>query len=45
MGRVHRSFITHDELSKSLGKRIYLNNLSQAFLYILDEKIGLVEKV
>ena len=46
MGRgVHRGFITHDELSKSLGKRnLSSNNLSQAFLYILDEKISLVEK-
>ena len=46
MGRgVHRGFITHDELSKSLGKRnLSSNNLSQAFLHILDEKISLVEK-
>ena len=46
MGRgVHRGFITHDELSKSLGKRnLSINNLSQAFLHILDEKISLVEK-
>tara|TARA_B100000989_G_scaffold287843_1_gene257877 strand:+ start:512 stop:2368 length:1857 start_codon:yes stop_codon:yes gene_type:complete len=46
MGRgVHRGFITHEELSKSLGKRNLSNqNLSQAFLHILDEKIALVEK-
>ena len=46
MGRgVHRGFITHEELSKSLGKRnLSSQNLSQAFLYILDEKISLVEK-
>ena len=46
MGRgVHRGFITHDELSKSLGKRnLSSQNLSQAFLHILDEKITLVEK-
>ena len=46
MGRgVHRGFITHDELSKSLGKRnLTSQNLSQAFLHILDEKITLVEK-
>ena len=46
MGRgVHRGFITHDELSKSLGKRnLSSENLSQAFLHILDEKISLVEK-
>ena len=46
MGRgVHRGFITYEELSKSLGKRnLSSQNLSQAFLYILDEKISLVEK-
>ena len=46
MGRgVHRGFITHDELNKSLGKRnLSGENLAQAFLYILDEKISLVEK-
>ncbi len=46
MGRgVHRGFITHEELSKSLGKRnLSDQNLSQAFLHILDEKIILVEK-
>ncbi len=46
MGRgVHRGFITYEELSKSLGKRnLSDQNLSQAFLHILDEKISLVEK-
>ncbi len=46
MGRgVHRGFITHEELSKSLGKRnLSSQNISQAFLHILDEKISLVEK-
>jgi len=46
MGRgVHRGFITHEELSKSLGKRNLSNaNVSQAFIHILDEKITLVEK-
>tara|TARA_B100000035_G_C21028610_1_gene567313 strand:+ start:19 stop:1845 length:1827 start_codon:yes stop_codon:yes gene_type:complete len=46
MGRgIHRGFITHEELSKSLGKRNLSNeNLSQAFIHILDEKISLVEK-
>jgi len=46
MGRgVHRGFITHEELNKSLGKRNLSNeNLSQAFLHILDGKITLVEK-
>tara|TARA_B100000886_G_scaffold13156_1_gene8535 strand:+ start:477 stop:2267 length:1791 start_codon:yes stop_codon:yes gene_type:complete len=46
MGRgVHRGFITHEELNKSLGKRnLSSENLSQAFIHILDEKIVLVEK-
>ncbi len=46
MGRgTHRGFITHEELSKSLGKRnLSDENLSQAFIHILDENITLVEK-
>ena len=46
MGRgIHRGFITHEELSKSLGKRnLSGDNLAQAFIHILDEKITLVEK-
>ncbi len=46
MGRgTHRGFITYEELSKSLGKRnLSDENLSKAFLHILDEKITLVEK-
>ena len=46
MGRgVHRGFITHEELSKSLGKRnLSTENLSQAFIHILNDKISLVEK-
>ncbi len=46
MGRgTHRGFITYDELSKSLGKRnLSDQNLAQAFIHILDEKITLVEK-
>jgi len=46
MGRgVHRGFITHEELTKSLGKRnLSTENLSQAFIHILDDKIALVEK-
>ena len=46
MGRgTHRGFITHEELNKSLGKRNLSNqNLEQAFLHILDDKISLVEK-
>ena len=41
MGRgTHRGFITYEELSKSLGKRnLSDENLSQAFIHILDEKI------
>merc|ERR1712178_416289 len=35
----------HEELNKSLGKRnLSGENLAQAFLHILDEKISLVEK-
>ena len=46
MGRgTHRGFITYEELNKSLGKRnLSDDNLAQAFLHILDEKITLVEK-
>ena len=43
MGRgTHRGFITHEELSKSLGKRnLSDENLAQAFIHILDENIKL----
>ncbi len=46
MGRgVHRGFITYEELNKSLGKRnLSKENLSQAFIHILDDKVTLVEK-
>jgi len=46
MGRgIHRGFITYEELNKSLGKRnLSTDNLSQAFMHILDDKISLVEK-
>ena len=46
MGRgIHRGFITHEELNKSLGKRnLSGENLAQAFIHILDEKVSLVEK-
>ena len=46
MGRgVHRGFITYEELNKSLGKRnLSHENLEQAFVHILDNKIILVEK-
>ncbi len=45
MGRgTHRGFITYEELNKSLGKRnLSHTNLEQAFIYILDGKITLVE--
>jgi len=46
MGRgTHRGFITFEELYKSLGKRNLSNqNLEQAFMHIMDEKVALVEK-
>ena len=46
MGRgIHRGFITHEELNKSLGKRnLSQDNLCQAFIHILNENISLVEK-
>ncbi len=46
MGRgVHRGFITHEELNKSLGKRNLSDvNVSQALIHILDSKVTLVEK-
>jgi RNA polymerase primary sigma factor len=46
MGRgTHRGFITYEELSKSLGKRnLSDENLSQAFIHILDEGVGFSRK-
>ena len=46
MGRgTHRGFITYEELNKSLGKRnLSVENLSQAFIHILEEGVALVEK-
>ena len=46
MGRgTHRGFITYEELNKSLGKRnLSDENLSQAFIHILNENVKLVEK-
>ena len=42
---VHRGFITYEELGKSLGKRHYnQKNIEEAFLYIFDKKVSLVEK-
>ena len=46
MGRgTHRGFVTFDELNKSLGKRNLSNkNLEEAFMFILDDNVSLVEK-
>ena len=46
MGRgIHRGFITHEELNKSLGKRnLSSENLAQAFIHILDENMFLLKK-
>ena len=46
MGRgTHRGFITYEELNKSLGKRnLSDENLSEAFIHILNENVSLVEK-
>jgi RNA polymerase primary sigma factor len=46
MGRgTHRGFITYEELNKSLGKRnLSDENLAQAFIHILDEKVTLSRK-
>ena len=42
---IHRGFITHEELGKSLGKRHYSQeNIENAFLHIFDNKVCLVEK-
>ena len=42
---IHRGFITHEELGKSLGKRHFSQeNVEKAFLHIFDNKISLVEK-
>ena len=42
---IHRGFVTHEELTKSLGKRnLSQENLSQAFIHILNDKVTLVEK-
>ena len=45
MGRgIHRGFITHEELNKSLGKRnLSSENLAQAFIHILNDSIVLVD--
>ena len=41
---LHRGFITHEELFKSLGKRnLSTTNLEETFIHIIDNKISLVE--
>ncbi len=41
----HRGFITYDELGKSLGKRnSTIENIEKAFIFLVEEKITLVEK-
>ena len=42
---IHRGFITHEELGKSLGKRHFnQESVETAFLHIFDSKVCLVEK-
>ena len=42
---IHRGFITHEELAKSLGKRHYSQeNIEKAFLHIFDNKVCLVKE-
>ena len=42
---IHRGFITHEELGKSLGKRHFSqDNVEKAFMHIFDNKVSLVEK-
>ena len=42
---LHRGFITHEELQKSLGKRNSTHeNLEKAIFHIFDNKVYLVEK-
>ena len=42
---IHRGFITHEELGKSLGKRHYSQeNIEKTFLYIFDNKVCLVKQ-
>jgi len=42
---IHRGFITHEELGKSLGKRHFSQeNVEKAFLHIFDNKVSLVVK-
>ena len=42
---IHRGFITHEELGKSLGKRHFnQDNVEKAFMHIFDNRVCLVTK-
>ena len=42
---IHRGFITHEELGKSLGKRHFSQeNVEKAFMHIFDNRICLVKQ-
>ena len=43
---IHRGFITHEELGKSLGKRHYSQeNIENAFLYIFGISSEVVQSI
>ena len=42
---IHRGFITHEELGKSLGKRHFnQDNVEKAFMHIVDNRVCLVKQ-
>ncbi len=42
---IHRGFITHEELAKSLGKRHFSqDNVEKAFMHIVDNRVCLVKQ-
>ena len=42
---IHRGFITHEELGKSLGKRHFSqDNVEKAFMHIVDNRVCLVKQ-
>ena len=42
---IHRGFITHEELGKSLGKRHFSqDNVEKAFMHIFDNLVCLVKQ-
>ena len=42
---IHRGFITHEELGKSLGKRHFSqDNVEKAFMHIFDNLVSLVKQ-